>query len=171
MYIIVFFIFSHSGWYLTLDSHGQLREMPLLPSSKYLFLFFFHPLYPPQFLLHFTSLSFFSFKHLYNWQFPSVGRFVGWSVGLLVTHSFDDPHVAPYWPIWPCSFFRFLFISCFFLSFFGELTFWYFRNEFGSDMKSGTSFRLVFDAILYKYWLIDDRTSVSVSLMSPHLFL
>ena len=28
----------------------------------------------------------------------SVGRLVGW----LVTHSFDDPHVAPYWPTWPC---------------------------------------------------------------------
>ena len=33
-------------------------------------------------------------KHLYNWLCPSVG----WSV----THSFDDPHVAPYWPTWPC---------------------------------------------------------------------
>ena len=29
----------------------------------------------------------------------SVGRLVGW----LVTHSFDDPHVANYWPTWPCS--------------------------------------------------------------------
>ena len=28
-----------------------------------------------------------------------VGRSVGWSV----THSFDDPHVAPYWPTLPCS--------------------------------------------------------------------
>ena len=26
---------------------------------------------------------------------------VGWSVGR-VTHSFDDPHVAPYWFTWPC---------------------------------------------------------------------
>ena len=29
---------------------------------------------------------------------------VGWSVGRLVgrvTHLFDDPHVAPYWPTWP----------------------------------------------------------------------
>ena len=25
------------------------------------------------------------------------------SVGLSVTHSFNDPHVAPYWPTWPCS--------------------------------------------------------------------
>ena len=33
-------------------------------------------------------------KHLYNWLSPSVGR--------LVTHSLDDPHVAPYWPTWPC---------------------------------------------------------------------
>ena len=31
--------------------------------------------------------------HLYNWLCPSVCR---------VTHSFDDPHVAPYWPTWPC---------------------------------------------------------------------
>ena len=27
---------------------------------------------------------------------------VGWSVCLSVTHSFDDQHVAPYWPSWPC---------------------------------------------------------------------
>ena len=27
----------------------------------------------------------------------SVGRSVGW-----VTPSFDDTHVAPYWPTWPC---------------------------------------------------------------------
>ena len=27
---------------------------------------------------------------------------VGLSVGRSVTHSFDDPHVAPYWPTWPC---------------------------------------------------------------------
>ena len=26
---------------------------------------------------------------------------VGWLVGR-VTHSFDDPHVAPYWPTWSC---------------------------------------------------------------------
>ena len=26
------------------------------------------------------------------------------SVCLSVTHSFDDPHVAPYWPSWPCFF-------------------------------------------------------------------
>ena len=32
-----------------------------------------------------------------------VRLLVCWSVGLLVTHSFDDPHVAPYWPTWPCS--------------------------------------------------------------------
>ena len=31
----------------------------------------------------------------------SVGRSVGLSV-FGVTHSFDDPHVAPYWPTWPC---------------------------------------------------------------------
>ena len=37
-------------------------------------------------------------KHLYNWLCPSVGR----SVCLSVTHSFDDQHVAPYWPTWPC---------------------------------------------------------------------
>ena len=27
-----------------------------------------------------------------------VGQSVCWSV----THSFDDPHGAPYWPTWPC---------------------------------------------------------------------
>ena len=27
---------------------------------------------------------------------------VRWLVGWLGTHSFDDPHVAPYWPTWPC---------------------------------------------------------------------
>ena len=32
----------------------------------------------------------------------SNGWLVGWSVGLSVMHSFDDPHVAPYWPTWPC---------------------------------------------------------------------
>ena len=35
----------------------------------------------------------------------SVGWLVGQSVGRLVgrvTHSFEDPHGAPYWPIWPC---------------------------------------------------------------------
>ena len=37
-------------------------------------------------------------KHLYNWLCPLVG----WLVGR-VTHSFDDPHVAPYWPTWPRS--------------------------------------------------------------------
>ena len=36
-------------------------------------------------------------KHLYNWLCSLVGRSVG-----RVTHSFDDPHVAPYWPTWPC---------------------------------------------------------------------
>ena len=34
----------------------------------------------------------------------SVGRSVGRLVGLSVTHPFDDPHVAPYWPTWPCFF-------------------------------------------------------------------
>ena len=46
----------------------------------------------------FFILAFFPFlgatKHLYNWLCPLVCR---------VTHSFDDPHVAPYWPTWPCS--------------------------------------------------------------------
>ena len=32
----------------------------------------------------------------------SVGRSVGRLVSLSVTHSFDDPYVAPYWPTWPC---------------------------------------------------------------------
>ena len=31
-----------------------------------------------------------------------VRRLVGW-----VTHSFDDPHVAPYWPTWHCFLFFF----------------------------------------------------------------
>ena len=49
----------------------------------------------PSFLF-FNVVPFLSFflgatKHLYNWLCPSVGRLVGWSV----THSFDDPHVAP----------------------------------------------------------------------------
>ena len=35
--------------------------------------------------------------HLYNWLCPLVGR----SVGRSVTHLFDDPHGAPYWPTWP----------------------------------------------------------------------
>ena len=56
------------------------------------------------------SLYDFSFlgaiKLLYNWLRPSVGWLdgwlVGWLVGLSVPHSFDDPHVAPYWPTWPC---------------------------------------------------------------------
>ena len=54
--------------------------------------------------LVFILISFFflgATKHLYNWLCPSVGRSVGWSVGR-VTHSFNDPHVAPYWPTWPC---------------------------------------------------------------------
>ena len=33
-------------------------------------------------------------KHLYNWLCPLVGRSVGRLV-CGVTHSFDDPHVAP----------------------------------------------------------------------------
>ena len=33
---------------------------------------------------------------------PLVRWSVCWLVGLSVTHSFDDPHVAPYWPTWPC---------------------------------------------------------------------
>ena len=32
----------------------------------------------------------------------SVGWLVGWSVGR-VTQSFNNPHVVPYWPTWPCS--------------------------------------------------------------------
>ena len=34
-------------------------------------------------------------KHLHNWLCPSVGWLVGRLVGWSVTHSFDDPHVAP----------------------------------------------------------------------------
>ena len=40
-------------------------------------------------------------KHLYNWLCLSVGLLVGRLVGR-VTHSFHDPHIAPYWPTWPC---------------------------------------------------------------------
>ena len=43
-------------------------------------------------------------KHLYNSLCPSVGWFFGRSV-CGVTHLFDDPHVAPYWPTWPCEWF------------------------------------------------------------------
>ena len=39
---------------------------------------------------------------LYKRACPSVGWLVGWLVGLSVTHLFNDPHVAPYWPTWPC---------------------------------------------------------------------
>ena len=41
-----------------------------------------------------------------GWLAMSVGWLalsVGWLVGLLVTHLYDDPQVAPYWPTWPCS--------------------------------------------------------------------
>ena len=34
-----------------------------------------------------------------------VGQSVGWGVGR-GKHSFDDPHVAPYWPTWPCSYLK-----------------------------------------------------------------
>ena len=52
--------------------------------------------------LFFRVINFLSAtKHLYNWLCPSVGWLVGRSVGWSVTHSFDDPHVAPYWPTWP----------------------------------------------------------------------
>ena len=45
------------------------------------------------FLYEETNLLLGATKHLYNWLCPLVCR---------VTHSFDDPHVAPYWPTWPC---------------------------------------------------------------------
>ena len=32
----------------------------------------------------------------------SVGWLVGRSVGLLVKHSFNNPHRRTYWPTWPC---------------------------------------------------------------------
>ena len=63
--------------------------------------FFAFLTFPLSFLFPFHIYLFFSFlfflgatKHLYNKLCPSVGR--------SVTHSFDDPHVAPYWPTWPC---------------------------------------------------------------------
>ena len=37
-------------------------------------------------------------KHLHSWLCPSVCPLVCRSV----THSFNDPHGAPYWPTWPC---------------------------------------------------------------------
>ena len=40
----------------------------------------------------------------------SVGRLVGLSVGQ-VTHLFNDPHVTPNWPTWPC--FYLLYLSLF----------------------------------------------------------
>ena len=40
-----------------------------------------------------------SVGRLHGW---SVGRSVGRLVGRLVTQSFDNLHVAPYWPTWPC---------------------------------------------------------------------
>ena len=52
-------------------------------------------------------------KHLYNWLCPLVGWLVGW-----VTHSFDDPHVAPYWPTWPCYYISLCFFSSLSISFF-----------------------------------------------------
>ena len=39
-------------------------------------------------------------------QSTSITGCVRWLVGLSVTHSFDDPHVAPYWPSLPCCFMR-----------------------------------------------------------------
>ena len=43
----------------------------------------------------FSSLLFLgATKHLCNWLSPLVGR--------SVTHSLDDPHIAPYWSTWPC---------------------------------------------------------------------
>ena len=48
------------------------------------------------------SIQFFlgATRYLYNWLCPlvfdwSVGRLVGWLVGLMVTHYFGDPHVVP----------------------------------------------------------------------------
>ena len=41
-------------------------------------------------------------NHLYD----RLCRSVGWSVCRSVTHSLDDPHVAPYWPTWPLFFNR-----------------------------------------------------------------
>ena len=38
----------------------------------------------------------------YMRQRTSITCSVRWLVGWSVTHSFDDPHGAPYWPTWPC---------------------------------------------------------------------
>ena len=45
-------------------------------------------------------------KHLYDWLCPLVG----WSVARLVTHSFDDQHVAPIGPL-GLVFYSFVFFS------------------------------------------------------------
>ena len=62
-------------------------------------LLLFHSLFPGKFV---DFVLFGPTKHLHNWLCLSVGWLVGRSVGR-VTHSFDDQHVAPYWPTWPCS--------------------------------------------------------------------
>ena len=54
----------------------------------------------------FSSFLLCAKKHLYNWPCPLVGWSVGRWVGLSVTHAFKDPHVAPYWPTWPCLFYN-----------------------------------------------------------------
>ena len=58
----------------------------------------------PDYSIFYFAISFFVFlflgaiKHLFNWLSLLVGRLVC----LSVTHSFDDQHVAPFWPTWPC---------------------------------------------------------------------
>ena len=81
---------------------AQFRPSPVLPLATGLLVTFFS-----WFCITFLGAT----KHLYNWLCPSVGRSVCW-----VTHSFDDPHVAPYWPTRPCYYIalcRLLFASSF----------------------------------------------------------
>ena len=66
----------------------------------------------------------------------SVGRSV-----CRVMHSFDDPHVAPYWPSWP-SFLSFLCFS-FFLCLFSAFALLPFSFAVG-DMRNEVRLRLEF---------------------------
>ena len=117
----MYFIGSSPSFLLSFHPTYISTFFPSVPSflQFFRFLFFFLPFFLPLFLD--------ATKHLYNWLcrsvVQSVGHLVGQSVGG-VTHSFNDPHVAPYWPTWPC--FLSLFLSSvlpFLLSFFTSLLF------------------------------------------------
>ena len=81
-YLISDFVIICSIDFIVTDSiHVRTRPSDLINCQRYQYSFFLG-----------------ATKHLLNWLSPSVGL----SVCLSVTHSFDDPHVAPYWPSWPC---------------------------------------------------------------------